>query len=133
MTTPSRRSLLRAGVVLAATFVPLGLTKQAFSMVAGGMGSGLRRSTFTPRVGTRFRLVADGRSYPAVLLRVDDIRHGGKGHDQQFSLLFRTRGAGPGDGTYRLEHATMRSQRISVIAVGAKAGVYEAIVNGVVG
>jgi len=129
MAKASRRSILRAGVVLAASSVPLGLGRQALSFVAGPGTGSLRRSAFTPHVGTRVTFVGRGTRSAAKLTHVGDAPYGKTGHDLSFRLVFKTRGAGPGEGTYRLAHPALGGIDLYVSPIGAKAGVYEAIVD----
>jgi hypothetical protein len=128
MTNPSRRTVLRAGVVFAAASGPLAVSRQAMSAVAGGMSSNLRRATFRPHVGSVFRLGGDDAGSTAVLHRVADVP-GARGSDQQFRLLFHTNGAGPGQGTYAFRHSTLPTVHLFVTPIGKKAGVYEAVVD----
>lgn len=129
MAKTSRRSVLRAGVVLAASSVPLGLGRQALSFVAGPGAGSLRRSVFAPHVGSRVMFVGRGTRHAAKLTQVGDAPYGAAGHDLSFRLVFRTRGAGPGQGTYRLQHRALGGIDLFVSPIGAKPGVYEAIVD----
>jgi hypothetical protein len=129
MANPSRRSVLRTGVVLAAAAAPLSAAGTAFSVVGGGMASGLRRSTFTPHVGKTFSMAAAGATHSAKLTKVADVAAAKKGHDLRFRMLFTTDGAGPGQGTYAFHHPSVGQVHLFVTPVGAKPGVYEAVVS----
>ena len=129
MAETSRRNVLRAGVVLAASSVPLGIGTQALSFVAGPGAGSLRRSTFAPHVGSRVTFVGLGSRHVAKLAKVEDAPYGQAGHDLSFRLLFRTRGAGPGQGTYRLKHPAFGGIDLFVTPIGQKPGLYEAIVD----
>lgn len=129
MAKPSRRSVLRAGVVLAATTAPLGLARSATSMVAGGTASGLRRATFQPHVGTPFTLTADGTTHRAVLKKVADVRTAPRGHDRKFRLVFHVTGSTPASGTYRIGHRRIGAMDLFVNPIGGEPGVYEAIMD----
>lgn len=128
MAHPSRRSVLRTALVLAATSTPLVGAQRAFSFVAG-QGGALRRSAFRPHVGATFLFGAGGVAYRAKLVKVADIRTAARGDDRAFRLLFRVRGDGPGAGTYRFSHPRYGAVDLFVSPVGAKAGVYEAVVH----
>jgi hypothetical protein len=128
MAKPSRRSVLRSGVVLVAASAPLGVAQHAMSVVAGGVASGLRRSTFKPHVGTTFSLSDGGATYAAVLRRVADVKTAARGHDKKFRLVFEVKGAAP-QGTYRLKHPRIAAMDLFVAPTGGKAGVYEAVVD----
>lgn len=128
MANPSRRTVLRAGVVAAAAAVPLAATQNAMSVVAGGMASGLRRSTFKPHLKSSFTLVGPNGSYRAKLVEVKDLATAPAGHDAKFRLLFKVRGAKPGEGTYRVRHRAVSAMDLFVSPVGG-GDVYEAVVD----
>jgi hypothetical protein len=130
MANPSRRSVLRTGVLITAAAAPLAAADKALSVVGGGMASGLRRSTFTPHVGATFRVSAPGgATHRARLAKVADVRTAKKGHDLKFRMLFRMNGAGPGQGTYSFHHPSVGQVHLFVTPIGAKPGVYEAVVD----
>ena len=128
MANPSRRSVLRAGVVAAAAAVPLAATQNAMSVVAGGMASGMRRSTFKPHLKSSFTLVGPNGSYRAKLVEVKDLAGAPAGHDTKFRLLFRVRGAKPAEGTYRVRHRSVAAMDLFVAPVGG-ADAYEVIID----
>lgn len=128
MAQPSRRSVLRGFVLLGATAAPLGAAEHAFSMVTGGYASGLRRTTFTPHLRSRFAFASDDGVYAAVLREVSDIRTSPRGHDRKFTLLFQVSGD-PGAGTYRVKHPRIEDLDLFVSPVGGKPGLYEAVVD----
>ena len=127
MPQPSRRAVLRAGVVAAAVVAAPGLTGQAQALSGRSAPTRLRRGEFVPNVGTTFRLVDGSRSYRAKLVSVDDHDRG-KGDEKRFSLTFETRGMPP-EGIYSVRHATMRTFDLFVAPVTRKPGVYEAVVS----
>lgn len=129
MAKPTRRSVLRAGVVIAGTSVPLGVASRALSVVAGGMASGFRRSTFQPHLRSAFTLDGEGGSYGAVLTKVGDLKTASRGHDRKFRLLFKVTGARPAGGTYRLSHSKIGAMDLFVSPVGASGDLYEAVVD----
>lgn len=129
MAKPTRRSVLRAGVVAAAAAVPLAAAQQGMAVVAGGMTSGLRRSTFKPHVRSTFTLVGAGGTHEAVLTKVGDLKATRRGHDRKFHLLFRVTGSRPAEGTYRLRHSRVAAMDLFVSPVGATGDVYEAVVD----
>jgi hypothetical protein len=128
MAKPTRRSVLRAGVVLAATAVPVGVAETALSVVAGGSASGLRRSTFKPHVGTVFRFRDGDRTYSGVLKKVGDSRSATRGHDKKFRLVFALDASVP-QGTYSLRHPKVGTMDLFVSPIGQQPGVYEAVVD----
>lgn len=128
MAKPTRRSILRAGVVAAGMSVPLGTATRALSVVAGA-AAGLRRSTFQPHVGSAFTLEDADGSYRAVLTDLSDLKTARRGHDRKFSLLFTVTGARPAGGTYRLSHAKIPAMNLFVTPVGSAGDLYEAVVN----
>lgn len=128
MAKPTRRSVLRAGVLAVAAAAPLGGAQQALSVVAGGMASGLRRSTFAPHRRTAFTLSDGGGSYRAVLTEIGDHTKSTRGHEKKFRLLFQVSGAPPA-GTYRLSHGAVRAMDLFVTPVGSTGGLYEAVVD----
>ncbi|HEU0130074.1 MAG TPA: hypothetical protein VFQ85_03680 [Mycobacteriales bacterium] len=126
---PSRRSVLRAAVMLAAAAsTPLLGAQRAFSL-APGEGGALRRSAFRPHVGSSFALAASGVTYRAKLVKVADVRTAARGHEKKFRLMFDVRGSGPGAGTYRFSHPSYGAVDLFVSPVGAEAGAYEAVVD----
>jgi hypothetical protein len=129
MANPSRRSVLRAGVIAAAAAGPLAATQNVFAAVAGSMSSGLRRSTFAPHVKSSFRLVGAGATHHAKLVSVGDLLAARSGHDTKFRLLFRVSGSRPAEGTYRLRHGRIAAMDLFVAPVGASGNLYEAIVD----
>lgn len=128
MAHPSRRSVLKTALVLAATSTPLLGAQRAFSFVAG-QGGALRRAAFQPHVGSTFMVAAGGVAYRAKLAKVADVRTAARGHDRKFRLMFTIRGDGPGQGTYRFTHPRFGAVDLFVSPVGAKAGIYEAVID----
>ncbi|HWL35617.1 MAG TPA: hypothetical protein VNQ77_05435 [Frankiaceae bacterium] len=128
MAHPSRRSVLRTALVLAATSTPLVGAQRAFSFVAG-QGGALRRAAFRPHVGATFSFASGGVTYRAKLVKVADLRNAARGDDRKFRLMFRVRGNGPGQGTYRFSSPRYGAVDLFVSPVGAHAGFYEAVVD----
>lgn len=129
MAKPTRRSVLRAGGVVAGMSA-LGVASRALPVVAGAMASGLRRSTFQPHVGSAFTFDGAAGSYRGVLTEVGNLKTAPRGHDRKFSLLFKVTGARPAGGTYRLSHRKIGAMDLFVSPVGASGDFYEAVVNG---
>ena len=129
MAKPTRRSLLRAGVVVAAMSVPLGATSRALSVVAGLSSPGLRRSTFRPHLGSAFTFAGEEGSFQAVLTEVGNVKTAPRDDDRKFRMLFKATGARPVGGTYRLSHRKIGSMALFVSPVGAAGDVYEAVVD----
>jgi hypothetical protein len=129
MANPSRRSVLRAGVIAAAVAAPLAASENVLAAVAGGMSSGLRRSTFVPHVKSSFALVGGGTKHKATLVKVGDLVAAPSGHEAKFRLLFRVKGARPAEGVYRLRHSHVAAMDLFVAPVGAKGDLYEAVVD----
>lgn len=129
MAKPTRRSILRAGVVIAGMSMPLGVASGALSAVTGGMASGLRRSTFQPHLRSAFTLNGADGSYQAMLTEVGNVKTAPRGHDRKFRLLFKVTGAQPAGGTYRLSHGKIGTMNLFVSPVGASGDVYEAVVD----
>jgi len=128
MAKPSRRSVLRAGILVPAAAVPLATVDNAISLVAGGIASGLRRSTFAPHVRSSFSLAGGDETYTATLTRIADLARSPRGHDRKFRLRFDVAGA-PEAGTYRLRHDRIGALDLFVAPVSGQAGVYEAVVD----
>jgi hypothetical protein len=119
----SRRTLMRGGVVLAAT-VPLSgwllTTDVAFASV-------LARSSFTPYLGQRFSLA--GASM--VLAAIEDLPNARPGDPKRFSLVFRTvGGTQPEQGTWTLTHPKMGKVTLFLVPVGRRADL-QAVFNAV--
>lgn len=133
MQQPSRRALLRYGVVAAAAVaaLPAAGTAHAGVLLADpGRATRLRRSVFAGHAGSAF-LLSDGvREYHAVLVAVEDLSPRYAGDDRRFGLLFRVRGGGlPPAGTYTMGHAALRPFALYVGPVTADDHVYQAVVN----
>ena len=122
---PSRRQVLRLGVVAAATAGPFALAERAIAAVTPAR---LVRKTFTPRVGSTFRFADRGSWYTATLVSVGDLSHSRAGDQNRFQLMFAVRGSGPGQGTYRFQHGTLAPFQLFVVPVGGGRRRYEAIV-----
>ena len=128
MAHPSRRSVLRAALLLSAASSPVLGAQRAFSVVAG-QGGALRRSAFRPHLGATFRFAADGVTYRAKLVKVADVRTAARRHETKFRLMFDVAGGGPGAGTYRFAHRAYGAVDRVGSPVGAEAGAYEAVVD----
>lgn len=125
MRQSSRRAFLRAAVVAStAAAIPTGFATSAGASTVGP--TRLRRSTFTPHVGTQFALVAGGRSYPATLTAVGD-HDGAAGSATRFTLQFAAAGALP-DGIYAVSNAALRPVDLFVAPVTGRRGVLEAVI-----
>lgn len=124
MMQPSRRQVLRLGVVAAAASGPLALAERALAVVAVR----LTRRTFRPLVGSAFRFSAAGRSYTAVLASVGNLPNSRPGDENRFRLMFTVRGGGPAQGTYRFTHPKLAPFPLFVVPVGRGGTTYEAVV-----
>ena len=111
------------GAVAAAS--PLGLTGSAGAALGPAR---LSRRLFQPRVGSKFRLVAGGSTYTAVLRPIRDLPNSAAGHQYRFSLLFTTDRTGPPQGTHRFYHPSLGTMSLFVVPVGAGGRSYEAVV-----
>lgn len=129
MAKPSRRSVLRAGLLLAAGTAPIGVAQQALSAVLPG--NGLRRSSFTPLLRKPFVFVGERGTHRAVLVEVSDLPTAARGHDARFRLLFRIGGT-PEQGIYAVRHWTMEDTPLFVAPVAGRADLYEAVIDAVV-
>lgn len=129
MANPTRRSILRAGVVAAGMSVPLGAASRALSVVGAPPTAGLRRSTFRPHLGSSFDLAGPDGSYRLVLTEVGNLKSAPRGHERKFSLLFKAGGARPEGGTYRVSHGAIGAMHLFVSPVGKSGDLYEAVVN----
>jgi hypothetical protein len=128
----SRAVLLQTGA--AGAIAVLGLTSgghvaRAISALVSGSPQHLMRSSFTPYVGSAFRVRALTGAGPPVRMRLTEIG----GNDQAFSLLFAAnRGSTPlAGGLHRFEHPQMGGFQLAIGPVGRGVRVrqYEAIVN----
>lgn len=130
MEQPSRRAILRAAVVVAASVAaPAALVSPAAAAPRRFVRTQLRRRVFRPHVGTPFRLSAGDRAYRAVLTAVVDDPT--RPAETRFSLRFAMAGgARPADGVYRVTHPSLRPFALYVGAIGQRDdGAYEAVVN----
>lgn len=125
MDGPTRRTVLRAGVVLAVA-APAAVLLPALQAGA----EPLTRDSFLPHTGSLFRLTSTYGETTLRLSSVDDLQGppvGGKAH--RFSLLFRpTAGVSFPQGTYDVIHPRMGTLTLFIVPVG-RDGDYQAIFN----
>jgi hypothetical protein len=122
----SRRTLLRAGVTVAASIAVPVLAAPAHGLAAVAPVR-LRRREFRPHVGSRFVLVAGERTYGAKLVKIGD-HDLARGHDARFTLLFDVPGAPLPEGIYTLRHARLKAFDLFIAPVGSPVR-YEAVVS----
>jgi hypothetical protein len=134
MTAPtgtSRRALLGGtalGLMSGLLSAPLAGLRPAF---AGGLGRRnlYSRARFTPFFRQRFRLVDGRSSWTVTLVRISDLRYAGKGDNRSFALTFRSRTAGPPQGTYVLRRRGFAPTTLFIVPDAAHRS-YQATVFG---
>jgi hypothetical protein len=84
-----RRTFLRGSVAVAAmSTMPLSLARAAFA----ARRPRLVRSTFTPLLGSTFRVSGEGKHFDVVLKEINDLHPANRSDtENQFSLLFEGR------------------------------------------
>jgi hypothetical protein len=123
MSQLSRRCVLRLiSVAAGATALPLVFADTALA------GGGLRRSAFTPFVGSSFLLVRGGVRQTATLRAVADQNRVSAGSATRFSLLFDLRVPVPA-GIYQLRRAGVPEISLYLGPVSGRAGRYECVVS----
>lgn len=122
---PSRRELIRLGVVAVAATGQLVVADRAF---AATKSTRLARTTFTPNIGAAFGLTAAARTYKAVLHSVGDVAGYPAGDRYRFRLLFTVQEQGPDQGTYTFRSGSLGPLALFVVPVGGGRTYYEAIV-----
>lgn len=125
MVRPSRRQVLRTGVVAFAAAGPLATADNALAAITPVR---LARGTFRPLVGRTFRVTSRGVRYTAVLASIGDLPSATPGHAYRFRLTFRIRSGGPAQGTYRFETGRLAPFDLFVVPVGGRRTTYEAVV-----
>ncbi|MDT7549250.1 MAG: hypothetical protein QOE84_1644, partial [Actinomycetota bacterium] len=119
-------SLLRAGVVLAATAPLSGLV---LSPDAAFASTTLCRASFTPHRGKRFRLATPAAAGVLTLVAIEDLPNASPGHNRRFSLIFRpTSGPLPSQGTWVLKHPALGTFSVFLVPVGRN-GDLQAVFN----
>jgi hypothetical protein len=129
MANPSRRAVLRSGVVLVAASAPLVPAQQALSLAIRGMPTGLRRAAFKPHVGSKVTLAGADGTYAARLTKVADLAREKAGHDLRFRVLFSVRGARPEQGTFDVRVGAVTVARLFLTPIGGRGSLYEAVVS----
>lgn len=128
MEQPTRRAVLTGGV-LAVTALGLGGLRPSSAWAGAGTSTRLRRSTFSPYVGTVFELVAAAGTSRARLGAVADLPAAEPGQQYRFSLRFEMLdGARPAEGVFAVRHAGMRPVELFIAPAGGTPGQYEAVV-----
>jgi hypothetical protein len=125
MTVPtgaSRRALL-GGTALGALTAAFAGARPAFA----SRRSLYSRARFAPLFRQRFRLVDGRHSWTVTLVRIGNLRYARKGDNRSFSLTFRSRTAGPPQGTYVLRRRGFTPTSLFVVP-DAHHRNYEAIV-----
>ncbi|MFC7493165.1 MULTISPECIES: DUF6916 family protein [unclassified Nocardioides] len=122
------RRVLLGSTALAGVAQPLLRPVHAFA--AGRTGGRLyRRGRFKRRRGRQFRLVDATGTYRVTLLKVRNLADGIAGHEDQFSLLFRSsRRLPPSGATYTLERSGFVSTALFVAPLG-DGRLCEAVIN----
>jgi hypothetical protein len=128
MTETSRRTLLRVGAI-GVVLAPFASARTAFAAVTTARGL-YTRSRFTQLRGASFRLVGANGSWPVTLSRVSDLPHTRRGDKLCFGLTFRTKVAGPPQGSYVLRRSRFKSTTLFVVPSDANRRIYQAVVNG---
>jgi hypothetical protein len=125
-----RRTFLRGGVAVAAmSTMPLSLARAALAATRPR----LTRSTFTPLLGSTFRVSGEGKHFDVVLKEINDLGPSSRNDpENQFSLLFQ----GKADRSVRqgiLTFSNSRAGKLSLFAVpidrGVKALQLQSIIN----
>ncbi len=125
MTGVSRRSMMRVGA-LGALAAPFASARAALAAPPTNLYS---RTRFGRRLNQRFTLV-DGRSrWGMVLTRVSDLPRAARGDARQFTLTFRSRTAGPPQGSYTFRRPGFAPTTLFVVPSDASRRTYQAVIN----
>jgi hypothetical protein len=123
MSEISRRSLLRAGVVVAAVVPVSGLVLPTGAAFAG---TAVTRSSFTPHLGSAFTLPGGSR---LKLTAIEDLPNAVAGDPRRFSLTFRLdTGPKPEQGTWKVTHRKLGRLSMFLVPVGRR-GDLQAVFN----
>jgi hypothetical protein len=127
----TRRTFL-AGTGAAGLAAVLAQADRALGAAGSGVAA-LRRSTFEPLVGSRFRLVTGGSSQRVLLESISELAPAQPSRsDRTFGLVFRgTKAGGWEQGTYVLQHRAIGRIRLLVVPVdrGVDARRYQIVIN----
>jgi hypothetical protein len=98
---------------------------------AAAVPAGIRRSTFTPQVGSTFSLAGPSGTVRAVLEDVDDLTGATAGSDRAFALSFRCApGTSVSDGTYSAScRGTSTTLFLGVVERGRNGPLLQAVVH----
>lgn len=114
MSAPRRRTVIAGAAAAVATATTTTATASS-AYAAKAPADLLRRSRFTPQVGSTFTMTSSAGSWSVVLKSVDDLRPGGaSGAEKQFAAAFS--GAGPGDGVYSFARKGFTTTALFVVA-----------------
>jgi hypothetical protein len=125
-----RRTFLRGGVAIAAmSTMPLSLARAAFAAARPR----LTRSTFTPLLGSTFRVSGDGNHFDVVLKEINDLGPSSRTDtENQFSLLFEGRAdRSVSQGTLTFSNSRTGDLSLFVVPIGRGVEVLtlESIIN----
>jgi secreted PhoX family phosphatase len=118
--TISRRGFLAGAATVAAVAVlPVSLAQTAAAATVAKAPANLTRSTFTPLVGSSFRMVGTGgTSVTVVLSAINDLLASPAGSENQFSLMFDgpTKSAQP-QATYSFRNSHLANVNLFAVPV----------------
>lgn len=126
MTSTTRRSLLRAGAVGAA-LAPLLLAPEVYA-AATTRRDLYTRTRFVALRRKTFRLTGAGRHWRVRLTDVRNLPNCSRKDPHAFSLTFRSRVAGPEQGSYVLQRPGFRPTTLFLVPSDRARRTYEAIV-----
>jgi hypothetical protein len=128
MHQPSRRRVLQGGLLTVAMAAAGNVATMSPAQAA--VRRRLRRSMFTPYVGTWFQLVAPGRFYPVQVTAVTDQNALTAGSETEFSVLFQALLSYlPPERIYSVQRPGVHSVNLFVSPITGKKGLYEAVIS----
>jgi len=114
MSAPRRRAVITGAAAVAATG-PMTTATASSAQAAKQQTDLLRRSRFTPHVGSTFTSTSAAGRWSVVLVSVADLGPGGvAGGEKQFAVSFT--GTLPGDGVYTFARKGFTATPLFVVA-----------------
>ena len=123
MSAPRRRTVIAGAAALEATGATTTATASS-AQAAAQQADLLRRSRFTPHVGSTFTSTSAAGRWSVVLESVADLEQGVAGGEKQFAVSFT--GTLPGDGVYTFARKGFAATPLFVVAARGRP---QAVVN----
>ena len=125
MTGISRRGVIGAGA-FGVALAPLTQGTEADAATTRNLYA---RSRFKPLIRKKFRLTGATSSTTVRLVRITNLPSATPGDNRRFALTFRSRTAGPHQGSYTLRRKGFKATKLFVVPSDARRRTFEAVIN----